>query len=320
MPQTAKQNTDKPLLVICGPTASGKTKLAVDLALELNGEVVSADSMQVYEDFSIITARVTEEEMRGVPHYLTGFLPLEKSFSVAEYAELAREKISQIHSRGKLPIVCGGTGLYISTLINNIVFEDTGADPELRASLERYAQEHGKHALWECLKELDPQAAANIHENNLIRVVRAIEVCKTTGSTFTQQRKRNLKGDAPYHDCVIEIGYADRAELYERINKRVDIMLAEGMADEARRIYESKDPKTAYQAIGYKELVPYIEGQRELAECIEKIKLGTRHYAKRQLTWFSRMEQAQRVLTSNKEEYKIFYENVLKAIAKSGIL
>lgn len=309
-----------PLLVICGPTASGKTGLSVELALEYGGEVVCADSMQVYKDMQVITARVTEEEMRGVPHHLTGFLPLTRSFSVAEYAVLARERIEEIHSRGKLPIVCGGTGLYISALLDNIVFEDKGADPERRRALERYAEEHGRHALWERLRELDPEAAEAIHENNLIRVVRAVEVCETQGIPFSEQRRRNLRGDSPYNACVIEIGYHDRAELYSRIDRRVDIMLEEGMVEEARRVYEGLDPATAYQAIGYKELVPYLRGDASLDECVEKIKQSTRRYAKRQLTWFRRRDDILRVYTSESENRKIFYKNVLETIAKSEIL
>ncbi len=312
-----------PLLVVCGPTASGKTALTVELAKSLDGEVVSADSMQVYEDMQIITARVTEEEMQGVPHHLTGFLPLSKSFSVAEYADLARKTIADIHTRGKLPILSGGTGLYISTLLDNIVFEDKGADPERRRALERYAAENGRHALWERLKELDHEAAANIHENNLIRVVRAVEVCETTGGRFSEQRRMNLKGGSPYRACVIETGFFDRAELYERINLRVDEMLREGMVEEARRVFKGSDPATAYQAIGYKELVPYLRGEAELSDCVERIKLGTRRYAKRQLTWFRRMDVTARVYTTKEEmteNKKFFYKKVLEAIAKSEIL
>ncbi|MCD7741973.1 MAG: tRNA (adenosine(37)-N6)-dimethylallyltransferase MiaA [Ruminococcus sp.] len=309
-----------PLLVVCGPTASGKTGLAVDLAREYGGEVISADSMQIYKDMSIITARATEEEMRGVPHHLTGFLPLDKSFSTAEYVELARGCIEDIYSRGRLPIVCGGTGLYISSLLNNVRFDDTGADPKLRAELEGYAEQNGRHALWERLKELDPEAAEKIHENNLVRVVRAIEVCITTGIPFSEQRRRNLGDESLYDSCVIRIDFEDRAELYERINIRVDRMLDAGMVDEAREIYETKNPATAYQAIGYKELIAYLKGEAELDECVEKIKLETRHYAKRQLTWFRRMNDANTIYAQKTNEYKIFFENVQNTIAKSKIL
>lgn len=309
-----------PLLVICGPTASGKTRLAVDLALKYNGEVVSADSMQVYKELSVITARVTDEEMRGVPHHLVGFLPLEQSFSVADYVELARDKIRDIYSRGKLPIVCGGTGLYISSLVNNVQFDDTGADPELRRRLEDFAEREGKHALWERLNEIDPESAANIHENNLIRVIRAIEVFEQTGITLTQQKINSLREGKLYNTCIIQIGFRDRAELYDRINLRVEQMMSDGMLEEARRVYESSDPATAYQAIGYKELIPYIEGESSLEDCTEKIKQETRRYAKRQLTWFRKMDDVTTIYAEKADEYKIFFENVQKSIAKSKIL
>ncbi|MBR1723458.1 MAG: tRNA (adenosine(37)-N6)-dimethylallyltransferase MiaA [Ruminococcus sp.] len=315
------ENENKiPLLVVCGPTASGKTGLAVDLALEYGGEVVSADSMQIYRDFSVITARVTEQEMRGVPHHLTGFLPLDTPFSVAEYLELARKTIAEIHSRGRLPILCGGTGLYISSLLDGVVFDEQGADQKLRAELEQYAGQNGRHALWERLKALDPEAAELIHENNLIRVVRALEVCMRTGRPFTEQKRLNLRGNAPYEACVLRLDFEDRAKLYERINLRVDEMLGEGMVEEARRVFDSHAPATARQAIGYKELLPYLRGEAGLEECVERIKLGTRRYAKRQLTWFRRMPYAETVYVPDKAEYENFYENAKNTIAKSKIM
>ena len=309
-----------PLLVIVGPTASGKSKLAIELAKLYNGEVISADSMQVYKDFTVITARTTDEEAEGIPHHLSGFLPLERSFSVAEYVELAREKAREIRSRGRLPIVCGGTGLYVSSLLDNISFEDSGADNELRSELEAYAAEHGKHALWERLNAADPAAAAAIHENNLIRVIRALEVCIKSGRPFSEQKKLNIRGESPFEACVIRLDFADRAVLYDRINRRVDEMLANGMLEEAKRVYNGSDPETARQAIGYKELIPYLEGRAELEECIEKIKLETRHYAKRQLTWFRRMEEVVTVYADECGNYKNFLENVQNSIAKSKIM
>ena len=228
--------------------------------------------------------------------------------------------IADIHARGKLPIVCGGTGLYISSLVKNVQFDDTGADPELRRELENFAQEHGKHALWERLNTIDPEAAAQIHENNLVRVVRAIEIYEKTGLTLTQQKVNSLRQGSPYNACVIQIGFRDRAELYERIDRRVDEMMENGMLEEARRVYETSDPATAHQAIGYKELIPYLKGEAELADCVEKIKLETRHYAKRQLTWFRRMDNVTTVYAEKSEEYKIFFENVQKSIAKSEIM
>ena len=319
---TAMTDTEKkiPLLVVCGPTASGKTRLAVDLALEYGGEVVSADSMQVYSELSVITARVTEEEMRGVPHHLTGFLPLDRTFSVAEYCGLARACIADIHSRGRLPILCGGTGLYISSLLNDVSFEDDGADMATRAELEAFAAQQGNHALWERLNALDPESAAVIHENNIIRVVRALEVCMRTGRPFSEQKRLNLRGKAPYNACILRLEFEDRAKLYERINLRVDEMLKQGMVEEARRVYESHAPATARQAIGYKELLPYLEGKAELADCIERIKLGTRRYAKRQLTWFRRMEGAETIYVPDSDKYENFYENAKNTIAKSAIM
>ena len=309
-----------PLLVICGPTASGKTKLAVDLALEYNGEVVSADSMQVYKELSVITAKVTPAEMRGVRHHLVDFLPLCESFSVAEYVRLAHEAIADIHSRGKLPIVCGGTGLYISSLINNVQFDESGGSEEIRQRLEEYAEKNGKHALWERLEKIDPEAASNIRENNLIRVIRAIEVYEQTGITLTEQKRRSMRFESPYNVCMIQIGFRDRAELYERIDRRVDIMIQNGMLEEARAVYTDSDPATAYQAIGYKELIPYFEGRSSLEECGEKIKQESRRYAKRQLTWFRRMEDINVIYAEKTDEYKIFFENVKKSIAKSKII
>lgn len=309
-----------PLLVICGPTASGKTRLAVDLALKYNGEIVSADSMQVYKELSVITAKVTPEEARGVPHHLVDFLSLEESFSVAEYVELARKAIADIYSRGKLPILCGGTGLYISSLVNNIQFDDSGSDLELRKQLEQFAADNGNHALWERLNEIDPESARQIHENNIIRVVRAIEVYERTGATLTQQKINSRREKSCYDACIIQIGFHERSELYERINLRVNKMLDEGMIEEARRIYKMSDPATAYQAIGYKELIPYLENRASLDECVEKIKTGTRRYAKRQLTWFRRMDNISVIYAEKADEYKIFFENVQKTIAKSEIL
>ncbi|MCD8094893.1 MAG: tRNA (adenosine(37)-N6)-dimethylallyltransferase MiaA [Ruminococcus sp.] len=309
-----------PLLVVCGPTASGKSSLAVELAKLYNGEVISADSMQIYSEFSVITARTTEAQMQGVPHWLMGFLSPSESFSVAEYAVLAREKIADIYSRGRLPIMCGGTGLYISSVVNNVLFDDNGADVKRRRELEEYARLNGRHALWERLNTLDPESAENIHENNVVRVVRAIEVCERMGMPFSQVKKLNMREESPYESLILKIDFRDRDELYRRIDERVDEMLENGMVEEAQRIFESEYSATACQAIGYKELIPYLKGEAELDECVEIIKKETRHYAKRQLTWFRRMENAVTIYAENENDKKIFFENVQKAIAKSKIL
>lgn len=314
--------TDKkiPMLVICGATASGKTRLAVEAAKEFGGEIISADSMQVYKDFSVITAKPTQEEMGGIKHHLIDFLTLDKSFSAAEYVKLAAKCAEDIFFAGKLPIVCGGTGLYISSLINGIRFGGVGADPGLREELRAFAVSCGNHALWERLLKLDPEAAAQINENDLKRVIRAVEVCESGQTAFSVQKRNAVSAEPPYNTLIIQIGFRDRADLYERINDRVDAMLRSGMVEEALRIYKNSDPATAYQAIGYKELIPYFENKRSLEECVEIIKRQTRRYAKRQLTWFRKMDNIHIIYAEKTDDYKIFFENVRKTIVKSEIL
>lgn len=309
-----------PLIVVCGPTASGKTRLAVELAKHLGGEVVSADSMQIYKGMSIATAKPTEDEMQGTAHHLIDFVESDRKFSVADYLPLARECIKDIHSRGKLPIVCGGTGLYISSLLKNVRFEEIRSDPLLRKKLEDEYKQNGAHAMWLRLNEIDPETAAAVHENNAPRVVRGIEAYLLTGKTLSQLRRESITEESEYTQCVIFLDYEDRSVLYERINKRVDIMLEDGLLDECRGIYEQGGLETAVQAIGYKELIPYFEGKMVLDECISLIKQETRHYAKRQLTWFRKMEGIQRIDPSEYPNFKIFFENVLKIIAKSEIM
>lgn len=306
-----------PLIVICGPTASGKTALAVDTALLLDGEVVSADSMQVYKELSIITARPDEKEKRGVPHHLMGIIGLEESFSLADYLKLAKQSIADIYSRGKMPILCGGTGLYISSLIENIKLDENASDPALRTQITDEAREYGIMKLWHELEAADPTAAAKIHPNNEIRVIRAVEILRSSGMTPTEHNRQSRLEETPYDAMLFEPSFRCRDELYERINKRVDIMVQKGMVEEARGIYLSSDPATARQAIGYKELIPYFENAASLDECIERIKLSTRHYAKRQLSWFRRMDGITKIYVSETDEYKNFLKNIQNTIAKS---
>lgn len=314
--------TDKkiPLLVIAGPTASGKTATAVELAKIYDGEVISADSMQIYKGLSIATAKPTKEEMQGVPHYLVDFLEPDKSFSVADYVKLAGERIRDIHSRGKLPIVCGGTGLYISSLVDNIIFEDTETDGSVRKRLEAEAKEIGNHELWLRLKEVDPATAEKVHENNLPRVIRGLEVFETTGVPLSQHKINSRREQSPYNACMIGLTASDRQFIYDRINRRVDIMVENGLIEECRQFYESFTPATAYQAIGYKELVPYFEGRAELGDCLDKIKQESRHYAKRQLTWFRRVDGIKWVETDKFDNLKKIIENIQNIIAKSEIM
>lgn len=277
-----------PLIAVVGPTASGKTALAVELCIRLGGEVVSADSMQIYRGMDIATAKPTTEEMRGVPHHLVDFLDIGSEFSVADYVAAAHEAIGDIYGRGKLPVVCGGTGLYIDSLIENIRFEKTVSSTPLRAELKNLAEEKGGGYLLEMLRNIDPETASRLHENNLNRIIRALEVYKTTGETMSEQIKNSRSEESPYDACVIGLDYKDRQVLYERIGRRVDMMLEAGLLEEAERVVSDPRLKTARQAIGHKELAPYFEGTAPLEECIENLKQATRRYAKRQLTWFRR--------------------------------
>lgn len=280
-----------PLISVVGPTASGKTKLGVTLAKYFDGEVVSADSMQIYENMDIATAKPTAEEMNGVPHHLIGFLPPSESFSVARYVELAKEKISDISSRGKMPVLVGGTGLYVNSLSNNVNFAENDADEELRRELRRRAEQNGAGSLIEYLNEFDPESAMRIEPNNIKRVIRAIEIYKTTGITMTEHIRRSKLSGSPYNTVKIGLKAKDRQFLYDRINKRVDIMVKQGLLEEAKEILESDCGMTAKKAIGYKELIPYFEGEKTLGEALEELKKQSRRYAKRQLTWFLRDEK-----------------------------
>lgn len=280
-----------PLVVVAGPTASGKTAAGVFLAQQLNGEVVSADSMQIYRHLTVGTAKPTPQEMQGVPHHLIDFLEPDQSFSVAEYVQLARQEIRGIVRRGRLPVLVGGTGLYISSLVDNIQFSESQSDPELREQLRRYAQENGPQALWERLQAVDNQAAQKIHPNNVGRVVRALEVYQTTGKTISEQQEISRREPSPYRLCMMALSFRDRQKLYDRINLRVEQMLEQGLLDEAKWLREHQVDAKDLQAIGYKELDAYLAGQEELPQAVERIQQETRRYAKRQLTWFRRDER-----------------------------
>ena len=309
-----------PLLVIAGPTASGKTALSVELAKIYNGEIVSADSMQIYKGLNIATAKPTEEEKCGIPHYLIDFLEPEQAFSVADYVKLAGEAISDIYSRGKLPVVCGGTGLYISSLVENIKFDDTGSNKAIRECLEMELNEKGADYLWEKLRTVDPETAAKVHKNNIPRVIRGLEVYEMTGIPISQHKINSRREETPYNSCIIGLTASDRQYLYDRINKRVDVMVQQGMVEECREVYENSQLATACQAIGYKELIPYFEEKASLEECIDKIKQETRHYAKRQLTWFRRVDGISWVETDKFDNSKKLIEKIQNIIAKSEIM
>lgn len=302
--------------VICGPTASGKTDLGVRLALRCGGEIVSADSMQIYKGMDIASAKPSKEEMQGVAHHLMSFLPATQAFSVADYVELAHSAIKDIRNRGRLPIVVGGTGLYISSLINNIKFDDTGCDYEFREEMRKLALEKGNDVLWEKLRQVDQKAAEKLHPNNLNRIIRALEVYKISGSTITEAQEKSRLSESPYIPCFIMPDYPRQA-LYQRIDKRVDIMLERGLLEEAREFFTHKDYVTAAQAIGYKELKPFLDGEKELLECVDRLKQVTRNYAKRQLTWFNKEKRLNRLDMEKGLDEKAF-EKIVNCIKEEN--
>ncbi len=278
-----------PLIAVVGPTASGKTKLGIELAKAFNGEVVSADSMQVYKGISIASAAPTEKETCGIPHHLVEFLELGSEFSVADYVNLAKEKINEIYSRGKMPILVGGTGLYVNSLIDGIDFSSENYDIEIRNRLEKEMEVLGAEVLLQRLAEIDEETAKKLHPNNRRRILRALEVYETTGITFSKQNEISRVG-SEYDAVIIGVTYKDREKLYDRINLRVDNMLNSGLLDETKTTLDLPNRKGAMQAIGHKELHKYLRGEQTLEEAVEVLKMQTRRYAKRQLTWFNRNE------------------------------
>lgn len=277
------------LLAIVGSTASGKSTLAVALARALGGEIVSCDSMQIYRRMNIGTAKPTAAEMAQIPHHLIDVAEPDTPFSCAEYVTLAAKAVDEITAHGKLPILCGGTGLYLDSLLRGSGFEETETDPALRQSLFDYAAEHGNHALHERLAAVDPESAAAIHENNVKRVVRALEIFEGTGITKTEFDRRSRMVESPYDATVIGLRYTDRELLYSRIDRRVDEMLADGLLDETKSLLAEgvfERNTTAAQAIGYKELLGHLRGEQSLTDATKELKRATRRYAKRQITWF----------------------------------
>ena len=275
------------IIVVAGPTASGKTGLAVEIAKAVSGEVISADSMQVYKGMSIASAAPAQKEMQGVAHHLVEFLDQSEGFSVSDFCRLAKEKISEISARGNVPVIAGGTGLFIDSLVDNINFTEAQTDFELR---ERLMQKDCDE-LYSMLLEVDKEAAEKIHKNNKKRVARALEIYYSSGSTKTAQDINSKKEESPYEALYFVIGFKSREVLYERINRRVDLMVEAGLVDEARENL-SKEKATSAQAIGHKELQPYFSGEKSLGQALDDLKRETRRYAKRQITWFKRRENA----------------------------
>ena len=278
----------KKILVIVGPTASGKTRLAVELAKEHNGEVVSADSMQIYRGMDIGTAKPTAEEMGGVPHHMIDVADPWEDFSVARYVEMAAACVDGILARGKLPIVAGGTGLYVDSLLSGRTFAAFSPESPLRKELERELEEKGGEAMLAELAQVDPEAAGRLHPNDHKRIVRALEVYRSTGKTISQHNRETRSLPPRYQALTIGLNFQDRADLWARIDARVEQMAAAGLEREVRELLSSGLPPTctAMQAIGYKEFVAAVEGEMTWREAEELVKLRSRQYAKRQITWF----------------------------------
>ena len=280
-----------PVVAVGGPTASGKTAFSVQLAKRLGGEVVCADSMQIYKGLDVGTAKATREEMQGVPHHLMDFLPPEETFSVADFVEAAYRVVEDICARVRLPILVCGTGLYIESFLNGLRFAQQKADPALREKLEQEAADLGLQAMHQKLADVDPDYAATVHPNNVGRVVRALELYYSTGKTMSRQRAESLPETPPFDSLVFCLAPSDRAQLYRRIDTRVDRMLEAGLLEEAKLVFENRGRyPTAALADGLKELGDGIEGTADLAACADKLKQASRNYAKRQLTWFRRMQ------------------------------
>lgn len=282
----------KPIVyVIGGPTASGKSKLAVELAKKVNGEIISADSMQIYKEMNIGTAKVNKEEMQGVQHYLVDFVSPDERYSVSNFKKDAEKAIEEILEKGKTPIVVGGTGLYIDSLIYGIEFQNEEVDLEYREKLNKIADEKGLESLYKKAQKIDPEAMKKISINDRKRIIRVLEIYHKTGKTKTEQELQSRKNEVKYEYKVFAITM-DREKLYERIEKRIDFMIEQGLIEEVKQILEKYHTfPTAMQGLGYKEVVEYLEGSCTKEEMIEKIKKETRHYAKRQLTWFRKNKE-----------------------------
>ncbi len=280
----------KPLIILAGPTAVGKTSLSIRLAKETGGEIISADSMQVYRHMDIGSAKITKEEMEGVPHYLVDVLEPEEEFNVVRFQQMAKEAAERIWKKGKIPLVVGGTGFYIQAFLYDIDFTENDGDESYRRQLERKASdEEGASELYEILKTVDPKAAQEIHPRNIKRIIRALEFYHQTGKKISEHNETQRQKESPYNYAYFVLT-DERSRLYERIDRRVDLMMEQGLLDEVRYLKERgvRKDSTAMQGLGYKELYAYLEGEYPLDEAVRIIKRDTRHFAKRQLTWFKR--------------------------------
>ena len=299
----------KPLIILTGPTAVGKTELSIELAKKINGSIISADSMQVYRHMDIGSAKITKEEMQGIPHYLIDDFEPEEEFHVVKFQEYAKKYMEEIYAEGRIPIIAGGTGFYIQALLYDIDFTKEQKYQGYRKELENYVNEHGAHALHERLRAVDEKAAEEIHENNVKRVIRALEFYYLSGSKISEHNEQEKQKEAPYNFVYFVLN-DDRDRLYERINRRVDIMLEHGLVEEVEKlkVLGCHRNMVSMQGLGYKEILEYLDGECTLEEAIYRIKRDTRHFAKRQLTWFRREKD---VFWINKPEFDYNNDKIL---------
>lgn len=292
----------KPLVVLTGPTAVGKTKASIELAKSIGGEIISADSMQVYRYMDIGSAKISKEEMEGIPHYLVDVLDPREDFHVVKFQEMAKDAMEKIYSHGHIPILVGGTGFYIQALVYDIDFTNNDEDTSIRQKLEAFADQEGPAALHERLRKVDPKSAELIHANNKKRVIRALEFFEQTGKPISEHNETEKAKESPY-DFRYFVLTDDRQRLYNRIDQRVDLMIEKGLVEEVKglRVMGCTKDMVSMQGLGYKEILEYLDGEISLEAAIYKIKRDTRHFAKRQLTWFRRERQ---VIWLNKESYQ----------------
>lgn len=304
----------KPMVILTGPTAVGKTALSIELAKKINGAIISADSMQVYKHMDIGSAKIMPEEMQGITHYLIDELEPSEEFHVVRFVELAKKYMQDIYAAGKIPIIVGGTGFYIQALLYDIDFAEQECDEEYRQSLEQLAYEKGSETLHEMLREVDPESAEAIHANNIKRVIRALEFYHLSGKKISEHNEKERQKSSPYEFAYFVLS-DDRAKLYANIDKRVDIMVERGLVDEVTRLQEMgcHSEMVAMQGLGYKEILDYLDGKSTLDEAIYIIKRETRHFAKRQLTWFRRERD---VIWLDKGDYQYKEEKILEEMLR----
>ena len=307
--------TKKPMIVLTGPTAVGKTELSISLAKKINGSIISADSMQVYKYMDIGSAKITKEEMCGVKHYLVDELMPEEEFNIYRFKEMALKALEEIYAEGKIPIIVGGTGFYIQGLLYDIDFSETAADEAYRKEMEDYAGKNGAHALHELLREVDPESCDAIHENNVKRVIRALEYYHQTGQKISDHNKKEREKQSPYNFAYFVLSDI-REKLYARIDKRVDLMVEKGLVDEVKRLKDMgyTPDMVSMQGLGYKEILWYLDNRCTLNEAVETIKQETRHFAKRQLTWFRREKE---VVWIDKDKFDYDNNRILDFISNT---